>query len=76
MAEQGKLIVLEGLDGAGTTSMSEEIVKHFSAQGISIVGTAEPYSPELEPVLRKFISGEYNDPGWRIMALLFTRITS
>jgi len=71
MAEKGKLIVLEGLDGAGTTSMSEEIVKHFSGLGVPMVFTAEPYSPELEPLLRKFISGEYTDPGWRPMALLF-----
>lgn len=68
MAEKGKIIVLEGLDGAGTTSMSEEIHSFFG----TTVNTREPYSVELTPVLRKFISGEHPDPGWRVMSMLFS----
>lgn len=72
MSTRGKLIVLEGLDGSGTTSMTKELVDHYKQLGFSIQSSREPYSPELEPLLRKFITGEYSDPGWRPMSLLFS----
>ena len=70
--KRGKFIVLEGLDGAGTTSMSEEIAGHFQSRDKPMEISQEPYSSELSATLRKFISGYYADPGWRPMSLLFS----
>jgi len=72
MKSRGKFIVLEGIDGVGTTSMTREIRDHFSLHGFAIQSTKEPYSTELEMLLRRFITGEFQDPGWRPMSLLFT----
>jgi dTMP kinase len=72
MADRGKFIVIEGLDGAGTTSITLDLQAHFEALGEGIVAEREPYSEELTPTLQRFISGEFEDPGWRAMSLLFS----
>lgn len=72
MQTRGKFIVLEGIDGVGTTSMTKEITAHFSKQGMLVKASQEPYSDELGPVLRKFIQGDFKDPGWMPMALVFS----
>jgi len=72
MTERGKFVVVEGLDGAGTTSITADLVRHFEALNRPCVSSREPYSEELTPTLRRFISGEFEDPGWRAMAMLFS----
>lgn len=72
MEDRGMFIVLEGIDGVGTTSMTEEIREHFNARGFSMQSTREPYSAVLTPILRHFISGKLVCPGWRAMSMLFT----
>lgn len=72
MQVHGKFIVLEGIDGVGTTSMSKELAIYLQEKGLPVETSREPYSSELGETLRKFISGEYVDPGWRAMSLLFS----
>jgi dTMP kinase len=72
MVERGKFIVLEGIDGAGTTSMRNELRDYLLSRDMPVETTQEPYSELLEPLLRMCVQGEVNDPGWRVMSLLFT----
>ena len=72
MLSRGKFIVLEGLDGAGTTTLTDMIRQGIVAEDLHCCKTREPYSDELTPVLRRFIRGEFENPGWRAMSMLFS----
>lgn len=72
--KSGVFIVLEGIDGSGTTTQAERLVRHFSGQGLAAHGTREPSTGPVGRFIRGLLtSGQGIDqaPDWRTMALLF-----
>ena len=69
-------IVLEGIDGAGTTTQTTRLVEHLARLGRSARPTREPSQGPVGRLLREILRGEH-DPGDRrsmnghTLALLF-----
>ena len=73
---RGKLIVLEGIDGSGTTTQLERAVAHLAARGHPAVATREPSPGPVGRLLREALLGKLRMPDGapldgRTMALLF-----
>ena len=73
---KGKFIVLEGLDGAGTTTQCVAISQALKARGHEVWVTREPSTGPLGSLLRQALSGRLSLPGGRplshdTLALLF-----
>ena len=73
---RGRLIVLEGIDGSGTTTQTERLVQHLRQQGRTAVSTREPSGGPIGRLLRELLLGQHRMPGGnsvggRTMALLF-----
>ncbi len=72
-------IVLEGVDGAGTTTLMHELVAHFRQQRRAVHGTCEPTAGPIGSLIRQALSRRFvvqgasgaGAPGWTTMALLF-----
>ncbi len=58
MADMGKLIALEGIDGAGTTTQCELLAKALTAKGIPVYTTAEPSKGPIGQLLRRALRRE------------------
>ena len=56
--ERGRLIVLEGIDGAGKTTQAELLKAHMEAKGRRVVRTAEPTDLESGRALRAALCGK------------------
>lgn len=54
--------VLEGLDGAGTTTQLKKIDKGLSETGKAYMITAEPTASETGRIIRRVLSGEFSVP--------------
>ena len=52
-----KLIVLEGLDGAGTTTQTKRLVAHLQAQGRAAHATREPSDGPIGKLIREMLTG-------------------
>jgi len=50
---KGKLIVLEGIDGAGKTTVAKILVNELKNRGLNALYTYEPFDEELIAVLNK-----------------------
>jgi dTMP kinase len=76
MAE-GKLIVLEGVDGAGTTTQARLLCEHLRARNLPVHASAQPSQGPIGSLLRQALTGRVvlggaaPAPGWKTMALLF-----
>ena len=76
MAKTGKFLVLEGLDGAGTTTQSKILADRLRREGHKVHCTAEPSSGPIGSQLRLMLAGRLvgrkGEP-WdrRSLALLF-----
>jgi len=73
---RGRFIVLEGIDGAGTTTQTERLVAHLRARGRPAEATREPTGGPIGRVLRELLLGQHRLPdgtgvGGSTMALLF-----
>lgn len=73
---RGRLIVLEGIDGSGTTTQTERLVEYLRQQGRTAVSTREPSAGPIGRLLREVLLGQHRMPGGasvdgRTMALLF-----
>lgn len=77
---QGSFIVLEGVDGAGTTTHTRELGQRLKGQGVPSVLTAEPSGGPIGALLRQTLTGRMvmsapgvaaRPPAWSTMALLF-----
>jgi dTMP kinase len=76
---RGGLIVLEGVDGAGTTTQVARIAARLRAGGARVHTTAEPSAGPIGRLLRRALSGELGEgdapepatPSWQTLALLF-----
>lgn len=61
MSERGKLITLEGVDGAGKSTHIEFIADRLRAQGRTVVVTREPGGTALAEKLRELVLNEPMD---------------
>jgi dTMP kinase len=72
----GKFIVLEGIDGAGTTSQLARLAGQLERGGAEVLATREPSDGPIGKMLRQMLSGDLGTKsgtplGWAGMALLF-----
>ncbi len=77
MSNSGRFIVLEGIDGSGTTTQLEALALRFRELGRTVVTTREPTSGPVGALLRRILTGSI-DAGegagsfdWMTLALLF-----
>ena len=56
-------IVLEGIDGSGTTTQAARLTKYLTDRGVNTVSVFEPSSAFLGPVLRSILKME---EGWEV----------
>jgi dTMP kinase len=73
---RGRLIVLEGIDGSGTTTQTERLVEHLRRRGRTAVPTREPSAGPIGRLLREVLLGHHRisrdvSLDGRTMALLF-----
>jgi len=59
---RGRFIVLEGLDGAGTTTQTRLISEALEALGLKVVRTFEPSEGPIGVLLRQALSGRVGLP--------------
>ncbi len=74
MTNQGKLIVFEGIDGAGTTTQIEHYARHLRSQRRLVHVTREPSTGPIGSLLRLALSGRFaigSSNQAQAMALLF-----
>jgi dTMP kinase len=77
--EPGHFIVLEGVDGAGTTTHTQLLAERLRQLHVPVHTTAEPSSGPIGSLLRLALSGRLvmggaggpGAPAWGTMALLF-----
>jgi dTMP kinase len=66
--KRGKFIVLEGIDGSGTSTIANRLAEHYQ----SAVLTYEPTGRPVGELIRKRLKGEWGwNPPAETMALLF-----
>ncbi|HEU4412738.1 MAG TPA: dTMP kinase [Polyangiaceae bacterium] len=76
---EGTFVVLEGIDGAGTSTQSERLRAHFAARGLPAIVTREPTAGPIGSLIRLALTHRFVVPGvggsrapnWKTMALLF-----
>lgn len=76
MSTSGRFIVLEGIDGAGTTTQTARLVTRLKSAGHPARSTREPSDGPVGTIIRQVLSGRIVGagglaPGWATMALLF-----
>ena len=62
----GRLIVLEGLDGAGTTTQAKRLVEHLVARGERAHLTREPSDGPVGRLIREMLTGGHAIAGQRL----------
>jgi dTMP kinase len=67
----GQLIVLEGLDGAGTTTQAHRLVEHLTARGRRAHLTREPSDGPIGRLIREMLRGAHAVPDDRIAMSTF-----
>ena len=77
---EGCLIVLEGVDGAGTTTHTRLLAKNLRERKVPVHATQEPSDGPIGSLLRQTLSGRMvtgglgqagGPPSWNAMALMF-----
>ncbi len=73
----GRFFVLEGLDGAGTTTQCERLAAELRARGFRVLTTREPSDGPVGTMIRQALTGRLGLPGGKgplapeTLALLF-----
>ena len=67
----GRLVVLEGLDGAGTTSQAKRLVDDLKARGIDAHLTREPSDGPIGKLIREMLVGKHVIEGQAISQSTF-----
>ena len=72
----GRFVVIEGIDGSGTTTQAERLVQRLVKEGKPARVTAEPSNGPIGGLVRQVLLGRIVGagglaPGWATMALLF-----
>ncbi|HUS31312.1 MAG TPA: dTMP kinase [Kofleriaceae bacterium] len=62
----GRLIVIEGLDGAGTTTQTKRLVEHLNASGRRAHATREPSDGPVGRLIREMLTGGHAIEGERL----------
>lgn len=75
-ATTGVFVVLEGIDGAGTTTQTMRLAGALRARGATVRATREPSDGPIGTMIRQILTGRIvgvdgRAPGWATMALLF-----
>ena len=73
MSARGKLITLEGVDGAGKSTHLQFIADALAAGGRHVILTREPGGTDLAERLRKIILGEQMEPMVETLLLFAAR---
>lgn len=55
----GRLIVIEGLDGAGTTTQVKRLAEHLNAKGVRAHPTREPSDGPVGKLIREMLTGNH-----------------
>ena len=66
MSGSGRLIVLEGLDGAGTTTQAKRLVEHLQNHGQRAHLTREPSDGPVGRLIREMLTGKHAIEGGKI----------
>lgn len=75
--QKGRFVVLEGIDGAGTTTQTARLVERLRRESkVKVVSTREPSDGPIGSLIRQVLTGrvvapEGRAPNWATMALLF-----
>lgn len=72
----GRFVVLEGIDGSGTTTQVARLADRLRGQGVLVRSTREPSDGPVGTLVRQVLTGRVvvpggRAPGWATMALLF-----
>jgi dTMP kinase len=72
----GRFVVLEGIDGAGTTTHAARLADRLRAARVEVRPTREPSDGPIGALIRQILTGRVvvpggRAPGWASMALLF-----
>ncbi len=67
----GRLIVLEGIDGAGTTTQTALLCAALSARGLDAHATREPSTGPVGRLLREMLGGAHQPVDATTLGLLF-----
>ena len=68
-ANPGKFIALEGIDGAGKSTLVKALVKKMADAGLPCHGTAEPTKNHIGKTIRSILAGEIEGDEKTIAAL-------
>jgi len=76
MSTRGKFVVLEGIDGAGTTTQVAKLAERLRKQKVAVRATREPSDGPIGTLVRQMLTGRVvvpdgRAPNWTTMALLF-----
>jgi dTMP kinase len=76
MTKRGRFVVLEGIDGAGTTTQVGRLAERLRAARVPVRVTREPSDGPIGTLVRQILTGRMivpggRAPGWATMALLF-----
>jgi dTMP kinase len=72
----GRFVVIEGIDGAGTTTQVARLGDRLRSAGVQVRSTREPSDGPVGTLVRQVLTGRVvvpggRAPGWATMALLF-----
>jgi dTMP kinase len=76
VSKGGRFVVLEGIDGAGTTTHVGRLAERLRSMRIPVRATREPSDGPVGTLVRQVLTGRLvvpggRAPGWATMALLF-----
>lgn len=78
MTSRGRFVVLEGIDGSGTTTQAKLLAEALERHGTPVCLTAEPSTGPIGKLIRRALtrtleadSGGHHSLSWSAMALLF-----
>lgn len=71
--KNGLFIVLEGIDGAGTSTQAQLVTKQLRLDSHNVFQTFEPTDGRIGRLIREIIRGDGTEkPSWMTMTLLFS----
>jgi dTMP kinase len=74
--KRGQFVVIEGIDGAGTTTQVAKLAERLRGDRLPVRTTCEPSDGPIGTLVRQVLTGRIvapggRAPGWATMALLF-----
>jgi dTMP kinase len=76
VTKRGRFVVIEGIDGAGTTTQAARLTERLRSEKVHARTTQEPSDGPIGTLVRQVLTGRIVcpgglAPGWATMALLF-----